>query len=166
MWDWEAIQHCQAGCWGLLFSGGVRFAHISQAYNAFRNGKLGPVDTVPIPVGLTTGSGRMDTDTDNLFSGHSFDGAGLTFSAEARRQFGQSGLALYGSARGSLLYGRGIQRASMTSVLTGIYDPPINEVSTFNSTLLDSATSGGATISCPSANWKSAWIGPEILAGG
>jgi hypothetical protein len=100
VWDLEALQAAQLGGFDLLFSGGVRLAHIDQQYDAYLGihvpaGPLGP----PFPVQLTNG----------ILSGHSFTGAGPLASLEARRPLGNSGFALYGLARGSVLIGSGRQ---------------------------------------------------------
>ena len=97
VWDIEAIQSLQSGCWDLLFVGGLRWAHISQHYNAYVVGDSGGV-TGPISA--------------NVLSGHSFHGIGPVLALEARRALGDSGLALYSSARGALLFGSAKQTAT------------------------------------------------------
>jgi hypothetical protein len=86
VWDFEATEKAHVGSWWLLFSGGVRYAHVSQNYTAVLTDSTG----VPLQA---------------VFSGHNFDGAGPTVSINANRWIGNSALYLYGDARGSLLFG-------------------------------------------------------------
>lgn len=102
VWDAEAMNSVQTGNWNLLVAGGVRFAHINQHYNAFAAGDSGG------------GGGPISA---NVISGHSFTGAGPVLALEARRFLGDSGLALYSSARGALLFGSAKQNA--TDIFTG-----------------------------------------------
>jgi hypothetical protein len=46
----------------VLFSGGVRYAHMAQSYNAFRIGSGGSTPTTP-PVSSTSGPGGAGTFT-------------------------------------------------------------------------------------------------------
>jgi hypothetical protein len=112
VWDFEATQDVQAGCWSLLFAGGVRHAHMSQNYDALRS-RSGTIDT-----GFG-GSTTFTVDSDTLSSGHSFDGTGPVLALEARRPLGDTGLALFGSARGAILFGSGKQQATLQSVRIG-----------------------------------------------
>lgn len=89
--DLEALQVFNWGLWSLQFSGGVRYSHLAQHYNHLRVPAAGSFDAIT--------------------SGHNFRGAGPTLGIEARRDLGFWGLGLYGSARGSLLYGTGRQNA-------------------------------------------------------
>lgn len=84
--DLEATQAYNAGSWALLGAGGVRFAHLRQAYEA--------IATVPA-------IGRV---TAVLNSRVTINGVGPTVALEARRTFGTSGVSLYGLARGALLF--------------------------------------------------------------
>jgi hypothetical protein len=89
VWDLELIKAFDHGCWSGLLTGGVRYAHMSQDYNAVEF----EVGNVPDEI---------------ILSGHNFDGVGPTVSLQVRRDVGQ---ALYVSAttRGSLLFGQGEQ---------------------------------------------------------
>lgn len=89
--DIEGMQNLHAGNWDLLLSAGVRLARTNQNYNAFVLPSNGPVVS--------------------LLSGHNFQGAGPVLAAEARHKLGQSGLSLYGSARGSVVFGSAEQTA-------------------------------------------------------
>lgn len=83
--DLEVTQRGTFHFWDLVASGGVRFGEvdINQGGSLF----IGPGTFYGIP------------------SGVDFDGAGPTFSLEADRPLGNSGLALIGRARVSLLFG-------------------------------------------------------------
>jgi hypothetical protein len=92
VYDAEATQSWNVCGWGILLAGGVRYAQINQSYVH-----------VELPAG--------DTLVDAISSGSNFKGIGPTVALEVRRELGGSGLALYGSARGSLLFGKGKQDA-------------------------------------------------------
>jgi hypothetical protein len=94
VWDFEALQDIQVCGFDLLFSGGLRFAHINEQYNAFAlfSGGAAPLASV--------------------VSSNSFDGIGPVVDLEARRPIGDCGLAVYGSVRGALLFGSEHQVAS------------------------------------------------------
>jgi hypothetical protein len=79
--DLEGIWNTALGRTSLLFSAGVRYGHIEQAY------------------GLAVDGERL-----NLFR-QDFDGVGPTTSLQASRRIGQTNLSLYGLGRGSLLFG-------------------------------------------------------------
>jgi hypothetical protein len=85
--DVEGLEHLQAGSWDLLASGGLRLMRVDQTYNAYN-------------------------DAGALLSNRSFEGIGPTVALEARRPFGGSGLALYGSARGSVVIGGADQQVT------------------------------------------------------
>jgi len=87
VFDVEALQDIQVAGFDLLFSAGLRFAHINQQYNAF-----GTFTEVVEPLS-------------SVISSHSFNGLGPVVDLEARRAIGNSGLVLYGCARGALLFG-------------------------------------------------------------
>jgi hypothetical protein len=92
--DFEAFQQFSAGPLNFLLAGGVRLAHINQEYDAFVNQSLG-------------GSIHHET----LLSGHNFLGVGPVAALEVRRCLGKCGLGLYGSGRGSVLFGSAKQNA-------------------------------------------------------
>jgi hypothetical protein len=89
VWDLEATQSVNVGCWTMVGSAGVRYLHIVQKYNA-------------LVINGVAGS------TEELVSSHNFDGWGPTISLEGRRAVGCSGLSLYGNARGSVLFGESL----------------------------------------------------------
>ena len=79
--------------WSILYGAGVRYATMSQGYKA---------DVVY--TGLP--------ETVSLLANRNFGGAGPTLSIEGRHQLWDSCFALYGSARGSILFGTASQNAS------------------------------------------------------
>lgn len=85
--DLEGIWSTSLGRTSLLFSAGVRYAHLEQAYGDADSG-----------------------DRLNLFR-QDFNGAGPTSSLQASRRIGQTNLSLYGLGRGSLLFGNAEQRS-------------------------------------------------------
>jgi hypothetical protein len=95
VWDFEGTQDWFCGPWAFQVAAGLRYAHISQRYDALES--LG-------------GPGVIGT-TLTLKSGHNFNGIGPTLFARSRRQIGTTGAYLFASARGSLLYGRAHQDA-------------------------------------------------------
>ncbi|OAI46723.1 hypothetical protein AYO44_10790 [Planctomycetaceae bacterium SCGC AG-212-F19] len=99
VWDFEAVQSLGSGVWSGLLSGGIRYAHVSQTYNALT---VFPDSTLNAAI----------------LSGHNFNGAGPTLSLEARRGIGETGLYLYGKTRGSLLFGTAKQAGSIISFNT------------------------------------------------
>ncbi len=89
--DAEGLLNLNAAKWDILFSGGVRFAQIDQAYNAF----------VP------------QSGDNTLLSSNTFSGAGPTLALELHRPICGSCLSLYGNVRYSLVFGSGQQQASV-----------------------------------------------------
>ncbi len=89
VFDFEGVWSTQLGRTSLLFSAGVRYAQLEQAY------------------GLSGGGERV-----NLFR-QDFDGVGPTTSLQVSRQIGQTNLSLYGLSRGSLLFGGAEQRSRL-----------------------------------------------------
>jgi len=97
VWDWEATKDFTGDRWALLVAGGMRYGYLSQSYSASR---------------FNSGSGRSGTarvtiieDSDTIFAGRNFSGVGPTTALEIRRQVGSFGLAVYGTARGSVMFG-------------------------------------------------------------
>jgi hypothetical protein len=87
VWDVELTQPLVLGLWEMLVSGGFRYAHLSQNFLAVAEKDGGSSTT----------------------SGHNFNGAGPTLALDARRMIGDSGLGLYTTTRGSLLWGKARQ---------------------------------------------------------
>lgn len=86
VFDVELTKACDfCGC-SVLFFGGVRFARIDQTFNGFV-------------------ANRDLTFTEINLTDHVFNGAGPTLGMEVRHMLGCTGLALFGSGRGSFLYG-------------------------------------------------------------
>jgi hypothetical protein len=94
VWDFEATEDLTVGPWWMRFAGGVRYAHLAEAYNA----------TVRDATG---------TPVQEVFSGHNFNGAGPTFAFSVNRPLGCTHLYLYGNCRGSVLFGTAKQSASL-----------------------------------------------------
>ncbi|MGE0606973.1 MAG: Lpg1974 family pore-forming outer membrane protein [Pirellulales bacterium] len=110
VYDLEAFQAIDHDQWTWTFSGGVRYAIIRQQYVA---------TITPVAVG-----GPAAQSVNSL---HRFSGWGPTISLEGRRAFGQTGLALYGNARGSLLFGDSTQDVTSTlSVGPAFAHPAVN----------------------------------------
>src|SRR5205085_8547250 len=108
VWDLEATEAAQLGGLDFTFAGGLRYVHLAERFNAYRN-RSGV---------LTTTFGSASTllvDADTLESGHSFNGLGPTLAMDARRDIG-GGWALFGTMRGSAVFGRTKARASQATV--------------------------------------------------
>ncbi len=132
VWDVEATQSFDVGSWTLLVTGGARLAHIAQNYSALRsNGGPDPAAGV-----------LVQQDASALWSGHSFNGAGPMASLEARRPIADSGLVLYGNARGSILFGTRKQTASTEEVYVGT----LADNTPFNLRTSDVATARGDAV--------------------
>jgi hypothetical protein len=97
VWDWEATWKSQIGRWELVTAAGVRYAYISQGYQAFR------FNSGSRKVGATTI--KLIQDSDTLFAGHNFSGVGPTSALELRRPLSRTGFTLYVTAEGSVLFG-------------------------------------------------------------
>jgi hypothetical protein len=93
VWDAEAIDLLESGCWSFLFAGGLRYAHVAQRYDA------------------TEFLGTSTEIESSMSSGHSFNGFGPTVALETRYTIGGGGLYLLGNVRGSLLFGKRTQVA-------------------------------------------------------
>jgi hypothetical protein len=98
VWDWEVTKELHLSRWWLGLAGGVRYAYLTEGYQALR---------------VNSGSGTSGTskvvvlaDTDLVQTGHNFSGAGPTAALETRYPLGDSGFSLYGLGRGSVLFGR------------------------------------------------------------
>ncbi len=106
--DLEATEEGRLGRWRFLGGAGLRYAHLSQSYNAYRFNR----DNVP-------GVANVEADAAVLLSGHQFKGIGPTATLEVKRPLADSGFALYGQARGSMLFGKSKQRAHLAAVVSG-----------------------------------------------
>ncbi len=101
VWDFEALQTLESGSWSGLVSGGIRYAHISEDYSAV------VLSSVSNRFGAAPGPRQF------IEAGHNFNGAGPTLGLEGRRVFGDSGLYLFGRARGSVLFGEAQQSGAI-----------------------------------------------------
>jgi hypothetical protein len=88
VWDFEATKCWVCGNLQVLGAAGVRYVHMSQDYSA----------------SLRPGPKSGSTKTDIVF-GHNFNGAGPTIAFDSKYRIRESGLALYGKARGAILFG-------------------------------------------------------------
>ena len=101
VWDFEAFELFQPCRWSLLLSGGIRYAHLSQDYAA----------TVVSGAGSTLSA---------LLAGNNFNGAGPTLALCGKRPLGDSNLYVYGTLRGSILFGDGKQTVAESGIADGI----------------------------------------------
>jgi hypothetical protein len=92
VWDLEVTKEWEGSSGSLLVSGGLRYAHIAQNYDA----------TVIVPAD--------PAENESLTSGHSFNGIGPTLALEGRLALGR-GFFVYALTRGSFLYGTTEQNA-------------------------------------------------------
>jgi hypothetical protein len=91
VFDLESTYTSTWGQWSYLVGGGLRYAAIKQSYE---------LDVTPTGGAL------------NFFTAeHNFSGLGPTAAFEARRQIGCSCISVYGTVRGSLLFGWGSQNS-------------------------------------------------------
>jgi hypothetical protein len=88
VFDFDALYEIAAYKWDVLLAGGLRLGSIDQTYNAYANGEA-------------------------LLSSNVFSGIGPTLAVEVRRTLGCTGLSLYSSARGAILFGSGHQIATV-----------------------------------------------------
>jgi len=108
-WDFEVTRETEVGHWGLLFSAGLRYAHLSQNYNAFTQSTINFGETSTL---LT------------VSSGHNFNGAGPTIALEAKRPIGNSGLSFFANLRGAMIFGESKQQAAQARIVNGINFAP------------------------------------------
>jgi len=110
VWDLDVSQDFTLGRCACVLAGGVRYAHMAQDYAA--------------GLAINDVNAGVGTLTDTLTFSHNFNGAGPTIGFEGHRPLGQTGLALYGNARGSILFGSAHQRLYRASLLVG---PPFTQ---------------------------------------
>lgn len=118
--DLEFTKELRGPIGWLTFSAGARYAEVKQNYDAFL-----------LSAPAVQGASMIVT---TLLSNHEFRGAGGTISLDAGYTLGCTGVSLFCTGRGSLLYGIGRERAKLTSVTTN----PLGEETT--QTLEPSAT--------------------------
>src|SRR5262249_14803114 len=97
VFDFELLQTVQVCPFDLLVSGGLRLAHVNQRYDEYAVVGAAPEFSL---------------------SGNSFHGVGPTVALEAHRPVGRGALAIYGTARGSILFGS-YKQAEFTHELDG-----------------------------------------------
>jgi hypothetical protein len=94
VWDIDFVkEHCHGSC-VFLGGAGIRYARIRQGYEGLRTNPGG-----------TNGIVTVTQDQESVQAINQFDGVGPTLFFEAKHRFGLTGLALYGNAHGSVLYG-------------------------------------------------------------
>jgi hypothetical protein len=101
VWDIEITKELRAPIGWLAFSAGARYAESKQSYDAFL------VSTPAVPGASTVIS--------TLLSDHDFRGAGGTVALDAGFHLGDTGVSLFCTGRGSLLYGVGRERATLAT---------------------------------------------------
>jgi hypothetical protein len=132
VWDLEATQRFDVGCWALLLTGGARITHLAQNYSAVRfNGGPDPA------AGLV-----VQQDSSALWAGHNFNGAGPMASLEARRPVADTGLVLYGNVRGSILFGTRKQNVGTEEIYAGT----MADNTPFNLRIAEAATAHGDAV--------------------
>jgi hypothetical protein len=136
VWDWEVFQGFARADWSLLVAGGLRYGYLSQGYRGFRS------NSGTAKSGTTTITLREDSDL--LSTGRNFSGVGPTAAFEAFRRLGCSGFSLYGTARGSLLFGRAHQRTFQRTALNQQTQVGTAAPKTTATATLRQADSGGA----------------------
>jgi len=110
----------------LLFSGGFRYAHLSQDYAAFQVSR-GATFGIFIP-------GLEFIQTNLLSAGHNFNGAGPTLALETRRPIGSSGLSLFANLRGTMLFGQSKQQVEQPTIIERGFPNPNTSISVVNAT--------------------------------
>lgn len=129
VWDMEAIQQLNSGPWSLLVGAGARYATLNQSYGATRFNPGGS---------NAAGTTTFDLDFETASSVNNFKGAGPMAVLEAYRTLGNTGLAIYGSARGSVLFGTHRMPMSHTQLEDGTLAGATIGFATFDSSSLNS----------------------------
>jgi hypothetical protein len=114
VWDFEATGETEVGRWNLLFSGGFRYAHLSQDYNALEVSQSFPPIFLGRPLVLLPEPQVRQIAA--VSSGHNFNGAGPTLALEARRPIGNSRFSLFANIRGTMLFGRSKQLVEQPTI--------------------------------------------------
>ncbi|MFO0876684.1 MAG: Lpg1974 family pore-forming outer membrane protein [Gemmataceae bacterium] len=115
--DLEAIGVYNSSCWTLLGGVGVRYVNLRQNYDVLRTN----------PGGSPTPGVEFTIDRETSNATHNLDAMGPTLGCEFSRRIGETGFALYGMGRGSLLVGQhrfGVttERRLRGDILGGIVD--------------------------------------------
>jgi len=100
--DFEIIREIEAGPAFLVLSAGGRYAQLGQHYDA--------------TVANTANNLLTNAEVDTLFSHQRFTGGGPTLALQGWYPLGKTRLSLYGTARGSILFGTNSQNASTNTV--------------------------------------------------
>ena len=97
--DLEMTYFMGGDCWSLLASAGIRYVHLNQSYSL-------------------TVSDAANGST-NVYSTNNFDGVGPTMSLEGHHRIGHTHFGLYGSARGSIVFGTAHQWGNIADPVNG-----------------------------------------------
>jgi hypothetical protein len=108
--EWEALYDLGGDAWWLRLSGGLRHVFMAQNYLAGRLNR-GPGRSGGAAVNIVE-------DSDVVFSGQDFRGLGPSAGLGFRYPLGTTGLAVYGTAHGSAVFGRRHSEAFQRTVLT------------------------------------------------
>jgi hypothetical protein len=134
VWDSEFTRNLDLGDWCVLLSAGVRYTYLSQGYVALRN---------------NSGTGRSSTsrvtlskDSDLVLSGHNLSAGGPTVALEVRRSLGDTGWALYGIGRSSVVFGRGRMHSQQITVENATITPTSGKAQTINTLVFRDAANG------------------------
>ncbi len=126
-----------SGCWSVIASAGARYLYLEQTYSAFHPA----VPRINLVDGLLV---DRDFQQDVLLSRQTFTGAGPTLGLEIMRGMRESRCSLYASGRGSVLFGRGRQQASLNQFfLDEDFDDAGNVIQVDTSTVVSNADARG-----------------------
>src|SRR5262249_2590339 len=100
--DFELTREIEAGIFLMVLSAGARYARLSRRYD--------------VDISNTANDFSDDAEVDRLRSGQRFVGAGPTLALQGWYPIGWGGLSIYGTGRGSFLFGNFHQFANVTTV--------------------------------------------------
>jgi hypothetical protein len=134
-WILEGTKEFQGDLWSFLVTGGARYTYISQGYFASRfNSGTGSQGTSKV---------TLTQDSDNITAGHNFGGVGPTLFLELRRRIAETRFSIYGTARGSVLFGDESMTAFQQTVEKAKITPKTGPATTINTSTLFSGRSTG-----------------------
>jgi hypothetical protein len=132
VWDNEITRAFDFDGWQFLASLGGRYTYLSQGYSALRaNQGKGTSGTSKVTI---------TQDSDQVTTGHNFSGGGPTAALEVHRPLWDTGFALYGVGRTSVVFGRGRTHSQQVSIENYQIVPTKGSTQTVKTTLFyDSA---------------------------
>jgi hypothetical protein len=136
VWDAEAFKDFQFDRWSFLVGTGARYLYLSQEYR----GASWNSGTAKLGAGKAITTFKLTEDSEFLNSGRNFAGAGPTSFLELHRRIGQTRLSLYGSARGSVLFGDIGTDSFQSTVVQGTIKPPKGKTTTVNTSTFELAS--------------------------